>query len=280
MKERTVSLSCPQCGGATQRVELEKNVTVRGVAVRFLASVNRCAGCGLELSDVHEAAELQELMADAYRSEVGLLSGAEIRHLRQQRGLSQQALADKLEVGIASIKRWETGVIQSKSMDTLLRTLLEEHVCNEHTGHRDFSIGRIRLVLDRFAALLGRPLLKRHDKMLYAAKYLWYADMTAFRDLGRSITGATYAALPMGPQLNNYRDLVDEILKADPAQAQPLTAREEAIIAAVTGKFPTNKAVFDASHREAVWQECPTGAIISYSRADVLSGMPRQPETA
>lgn len=165
-------------------------------------------------------------------------------------------------------------------MDTLLRTLLEEHVCNEHTGHRDFSIGRIRLVLDRFAALLGRPLLKRHDKMLYAAKYLWYADMTAFRDLGRSITGATYAALPMGPQLNNYRDLVDEILKADPAQAQPLTAREEIIVAAVAERFPTNKAVFDASHREAVWQECPTGAIISYSLAAGLSGMPRQPETA
>lgn len=34
--------------------------------------------------------------------------------------------------------------------------------------------------------------------MLYAAKYLWYADMVAFRDLGRSITGASYAALPMG----------------------------------------------------------------------------------
>lgn len=280
MKEQSVLLSCPQCGGATQRVELEKTATVRGIAVRFPASVNRCGDCGLELSDVNDAALLQERMADAYRSEVGLLSGEEIRRLRQQRGLSQQALADELEVGIASIKRWETGIIQSKSMDTLLRTLLEEHVCNEHTGHRDFSIGRIRLVLDRFAALLGRALLKRHDKMLYAAKYLWYADMTAFRDLGRSITGATYAALPMGPQLNNYRDLVDEILKADPAQTQPLTAREEAIVAAVARKFPTNKAVFDASHREAIWQECPIGAIIPYSRAAALSGMPRQPETA
>lgn len=280
MKKETVSLPCPKCGGATQRVDLEKTAVVRGVSVRFSASLNRCNDCGLELSDVHDAAMLQERMADAYRTEVGLLSGEEIRRLRQQRGLSQQALADELEVGIASIKRWETGVIQSKSMDTLLRTLLEEHVCNEHTGHRDFSIGRIRLVLDRFAVLLDRPLLKRHDKMLYAAKYLWYADMTAFRDLGRSITGATYAALPMGPQLNNYRDLVEEILKADPAHAQQLTAGEEAVVAAVAGKFPTNKAVFDASHREAIWQECPTGAIIPYSQAAGLSEMPRQPKTA
>jgi hypothetical protein len=47
--------------------------------------------------------------------------------------------------------------------------------------------------------------------------------MTARRDMGRGMTGATYAALPMGPQLNNYRDLVDEILRADPADAEPLT---------------------------------------------------------
>ncbi len=99
-------------------------------------------------------------MADAYRAATSLLSGEEIRRLRQRRGLSQQALAD---------------------------------------------------------------------------------------ELGMCMTGSTYAALPMGPQLNNYRDLVDEILKADPARVQPLNAREEAIMAGVAKTFPTNKAVFDAS---------------------------------
>ena len=38
---------------------------------------------------------------------------------------------------------------------------------------------------------------------LYAAKFFWYADMLAFRDLGSSMTGAGSAALPLGPQLNN-----------------------------------------------------------------------------
>jgi hypothetical protein len=74
-------------------------------------------------------------------------------------------------------------------------------------------------VLDSFEKELGRPLLKKDDRMLYAAKYLWYADMVSFRDLGRGMTGATYAALPMSPQLNNYRDLVDEIFRADPGTA-------------------------------------------------------------
>lgn len=265
--------TCPQCQGMVRRGQVEKRSEIKGVEVSYTASLHRCEACGLELADVADAADLQVRMADAYRRATGLLSSEDIRRLRQEKGLSQQALADALEVGIASIKRWETGTIQSKSMDTLLRTLLEERPCDAHTGHREFSIARIRLVLDTFAKYLGRPLLKKDDRMLYAAKYLWYADMAAFRDLCRSMTGATYAALPMGPQLNNYRDLVDEILKAAPRSASPLTAEEEEIIAAVARAFPTNKAVFDASHREPVWQSCSTGVIIPYTEAVRLTEM-------
>lgn len=273
MNGNNTTLTCPQCQGIARRTQVEKSAEIKGVKVSCSAALHRCEACGLELADVADAAALQERMADAYRRAVGLLSGEEIRRLRQAKGLSQQALADALEVGIASIKRWETGVIQSKSMDALLRTLLLDHPCNEHTGHREFSIPRIRLVLDTFARQLGRPLLKKNDRMLYAAKYLWYADMAAFRDLGRSITGATYAALPMGPQLNNYRDLVDEILKADPTGAQPLTTEEEAIIVAVAWTFRTNKAVYDASHREKIWLQRATGAIIPYTDAAGLAEM-------
>ena len=50
-----------------------------------------------------------------------------------------------------------------------------------------------------FEQKLGRVLLKKTDRMLYAAKYLWYADMVAYRDLGAGMTGAGYAALPLGP---------------------------------------------------------------------------------
>jgi transcriptional regulator with XRE-family HTH domain len=218
---------------------------------------------------------MQERLADAYRQAIGLLSSEDIRQLRQEKGLSQQALAEVLDVGIASIKRWESGVIQSKSMDTLLRTFLLDRLCDAHTGNREFSIPRIRLVLDAFAERLKRPLLRKDDRMLYAAKYLWYADMVAFRDLGRSITGATYAALPMGPQLNNYRDLVGEIFKADPASVPPLTPAEDAVIATVAEAFPSNKRIYDAAHREPIWRQCNTGALIPYSAAAELTEMPK-----
>lgn len=275
MNRQKKGLACPQCQIPVQPVEVEKPARFRDVDIRYVARLHRCAECGLELADIDEAAAMQERMADAYRQAIGLLSGAEIRRLRKEKGLSQQALADILEAGIASIKRWETGTIQSRSMDTLLRTLLEERPCDAHTGHREFSIARIRLVLDTFASHLGRPLLKKDDRMLYAAKYLWYADMVAFRDLGRGMTGSTYAALPMGPQLNNYRDLVNEIAKVDPADSPPLSHAEEAIVAAVSKTFPSNKRIYDAAHRECIWLQRATGAIIPYTDAVSLTEMPR-----
>lgn len=271
---QSIKETCPSCQGLVTLVDLEKQAQFKGVDITYTARLHQCDECGLELASVDEAATMQERLADAYRQAVGLLGSEEICRLRQEKGLSQQALADALDIGIASIKRWESGVIQSKSMDALLRTLLQKNPCNEHTGNREFSIPRIRLVLDAFAAQLGRPLLKKDDRMLYAAKYLWYADMSACRDLGRSMTGSTYAALPMGPQLNNYRDLSDEIFKADLADVPPLSQAETAIIALVAKTFPTNKQVFDASHREALWQGCPTGALIPYTRAAELIEMP------
>jgi len=275
MMSPSMKKTCPSCQGQVKQIEVEKRTQFKGVDVIYTARLHQCAECGLELADIEEAAAMQEQLAVAYRQAVGLLGSEDIRHLRQKKGLSQQALADALDVGIASIKRWETGVIQSKSMDTLLRAFLQEHPCDEHTGNREFSIPRIRLVLDAFSDHLKRPLLKKDDRMLYAAKYLWYADMVSFRDLGRSLTGATYAALPMGPQLNNYRDLVDEIFKADPASVAPLSKAEIAIIAAVAKTFPTNKRIYDASHRETIWHRCATGAIISFSHAAELTEMPK-----
>lgn len=274
MKRTNFPSTCPGCNGRIKHIDVEKRSMFKGVDVMFAAKVHQCSECGMEFADIEEAAAMQERLADAYRKAVGLLGSEDIRRLRQEKGLSQQALAEALDVGIASIKRWETGVIQSKSMDTLLRAYLLANPCSEHTGNREFSIPRIRLVLEAFADQLKRPLLKKDDRMLYAAKYLWYADMVAFRDLGRGLTGATYAALPMGPQLNNYRDLIDEICKADMSTVPPLSAAEMIVIATVARTFPTNKRIYDASHREPVWLRCATGAIIPYSHAADLTEMP------
>jgi hypothetical protein len=39
---------------------------------------------------------------------------------------------------------------------------------------------------------LGKRLLKKNDKMIFASKYLWYADMLAHRETGQGMTGSPY----------------------------------------------------------------------------------------
>jgi hypothetical protein len=118
---------------------------------------------------------------------------------------------------------------------------------------------------------LRKRLLKKADRMLLAAKYLRYADMVACRELGRGTAGATYAALPYGPQLNNYRDLADEIKRADESIAESLTSDELRIIERLANTFPDEKMIYDAAHREGVWKEKRPGAVILYSESKELT---------
>jgi hypothetical protein len=177
-----------------------------------------------------------------------------------------------MTVGIASIKRWEGGIIQSKSMDKALRNVFWNHDSELNlTGNRELFIPRIKLVLKAFEEELDRKLLLKGDKLLHAAKYLWYADMVAHRDIGKSMTGATYAALPYGPQLNNYRDLIDTIKQSDTLEAEPLSVEENKIVKIISKIFPRKKMVYNAAHREQIWKNKSIGQIIPYSESSELT---------
>jgi len=262
------TIKCPSGHGEMRQKKIHKTVTFRGMEVPLVTKAYVCTECGLEAGTVASAGVVQRTIANAYRKKAGLLTGTEIRDLRKERGLTQKQLADLLKVGVASIKRWETGLIQSKAMDHVLSVHLKgQNPINKYSGDREFSIERIKLVAKAMENALGKKLLKKTDKMLFTAKYLWYADMAAYRCLGKSMTGSTYAALKYGPQLNNYRDLVDNIKKADETNTQPLTADEMNIIDKISKEFPNERMVYDAAHREKVFKETPIGALIPYSRA-------------
>jgi putative zinc finger/helix-turn-helix YgiT family protein len=246
--------------------KLKKKMTFKGVELAIEADAYVCARCGFEAGTIESAGAVQRAIAEAYRLKTGRLTSGEIKRLREAKGLTQHDLADRMQVGIASIKRWETGVVQSKSMDQALRSHLQgDCECADVSGNRPFSIPRIKLVAKMFEQALGKRLLKKADRWLFAAKYIWYGDMVAMRELGRSMTGATYAALPYGPQLNNYRDLLDDIMAADEAAAEPLSQEEIAIITKIARKFPRERMAYDAAHREKVWESATTGALIPYS---------------
>ena len=122
-------------------------------------------------------------------------------------------------------------------------------------GNWDLSLGRIKLVYREFEKYVPYEFLIPGDKGLYAAKNCWYADLVAYRELGRGMTGATYAVMPYGPQLDNYAGLVDEILKVDnTSTAEPLNEQEISIISKLSGIYTHQRTAFDASHAEPEWK--------------------------
>lgn len=265
---------CPVCDREMKIEKIKKSMVFRGVEIRYEDHAYICSVCGLEVGTTEQTAKTQRIISDAYRKATGLLTGKEIRENRNRFALSQKALADRMTVGIASIKRWEGGIIQNRSMDRALRAALWNSECEDnYTGNRRFSIPRVTLVIKYFESLLKRSLLLEGDKMLFAAKYLWYGDFIAHRETRKSMTGGTYAALPYGPQFNNYTDLIDLIRKADMGVAEPLNMEEKNILKRIVSAFPDPHKVYDASHSEIIWKKREIGEIIPYSDSLELKGL-------
>jgi putative zinc finger/helix-turn-helix YgiT family protein len=261
-------LECPNDHGPMKRIKENETVTYRGKEFVVETEGFECPTCKIKTATIKQSAKTQKAISNAYKCAEGLLTSDEIRKYRKELNLTQQALADQIRVGVASIKRWEKGLIQSKSMDEALRRELQCRTFeSNYTGNREFSIPRIKLVLSYLESRMGKQLLKKDDKMLFASKYLWYADMVAYRDSGKGMTGATYARLPYGPQLNNYRDLIDDIKNANMAEAEPLSPEEKRILDNIAKVFPEEYMAYDAAHREIVWQRMTNGKIIPYSEA-------------
>jgi len=272
MKE--AGINCPNGHSKMVLKKAKKRVIFRGLDLSVPIEQYVCAVCGVEVGTINQTADIQQTISDAYRKAANLLTGKEIVETRKRLKLTQEALAKMMNVGIASIKRWEGGTIQSKSMDHALRIALGgQSVGDSCTGNRPFSIPRIKLVLGEFESVLGKHILKKNDKMLFAAKYLWYADMVAHRETGESMTGSTYAALPYGPQLNNYKDLIEDIMKADESKAEPLSPEEKRVITRIALKFPKDRMVYDAAHKEKIWKRQPNGAIIPYPDSAELAAL-------
>src|SRR5690348_14161513 len=71
-----------------------------------------CTRCGWITLDADTTDELRRRTADAYRKKHGLLISGEIRAYRQVLDMSQKDFAAFVGVGEASVKRWETWLVQ------------------------------------------------------------------------------------------------------------------------------------------------------------------------
>ena len=114
-------MNCLRCGS-----ELENKVTTMegeyaGEQYRVPAEAMVCPECGYATLHAGQTDAFSTAVADAYRKRHGLLTSSEIRKIRGDLGMSQEEFAAYLSVGVASVKRWELGKVQEKSMDDLVR---------------------------------------------------------------------------------------------------------------------------------------------------------------
>lgn len=77
-----------------------------------------CGRCGHVAMEGVDMQEYIRGIADEYRRENGLYTSGQIRAIRG--ALSQQRFAEALGVGVASVKRWELGMVQDKSNNRLI----------------------------------------------------------------------------------------------------------------------------------------------------------------
>ena len=148
-----VNQPCEMCGATAVREMVNHSFDYgRGdakVTLRTLMPVWHCATCELEYTD----AEGEAARHEAICRHLGRASPAEVCSTRILSGLSQKDFAKELDVGIASVKRWELGtVIPNRSLSQSLRQYRErlmEQRTFEPVFRTDFTPA-VRAASERF----------------------------------------------------------------------------------------------------------------------------------
>mgnify|MGYP002396045740 FL=1 len=115
-------MKCFQCGKGKMSSHLaDVEGEVRGEKFTARCQATVCSRCGFQILSDEESKAYTVTIADAYRRKHDLLTSEELRQSRSRLGMSQQGFADYLRAGVASVKRWEAGLIQDEAMDELVR---------------------------------------------------------------------------------------------------------------------------------------------------------------
>ena len=103
----------------------------RGEKLNVKTTAMACTKCGWTTLTLKQTDELRRKTADAYREKHGLLTSVQIKSARKLLNMSQREFAAFLGVGEASVKRWETWLVQEKGNDQLIRVKCENQIRQE-----------------------------------------------------------------------------------------------------------------------------------------------------
>ncbi len=114
---------CPECGAVVEPESRSASETwnVRGDEIQVEGKLNYCPSCGsLFLDEAYD--RLQEAAYRSYRQKNCLMTPDEIRKTREGYGFSQELFARILGIGVASLRRYEGGSLQTPAIDALLHS--------------------------------------------------------------------------------------------------------------------------------------------------------------
>lgn len=118
---------CPICGEGHLHARMGvQTVDYRGQSGQIAFHYTECDACGSEQANAAQSRDNKRVMI-AFKKQVdGLLSGAEIRALREALGITQADAARVFGGGPVAFAKYEADdVAQSEAMDKLLRLVLE-----------------------------------------------------------------------------------------------------------------------------------------------------------
>jgi putative zinc finger/helix-turn-helix YgiT family protein len=120
-------MKCLNCENEKfEEKKLRFNPEIKGEIVEVVVSSCVCTCCHTPLMDTNQMSKLRKAAADKYRRTHRLLTSTDIINFRKMMGMSQTAFANYLNVGEASIKRWETYFVQDPVQDEHIRLKCDE----------------------------------------------------------------------------------------------------------------------------------------------------------
>ncbi len=128
MKKKECKEYCQACNEYVdyEVKKVKKTIQVKGETLNVEIYECYCAKCG-EAIFVYEYEKLNDnIVYDAYKKRVGLLTSSDIKEIRRKRGMTQIDLAKFLSIGEKDITRYESGSIQNKCIDKMLRLVQDD----------------------------------------------------------------------------------------------------------------------------------------------------------
>ena len=297
----TKSLLCPECWEEVDATyEIRHHVEqVRGVTVEADIEHYVCPKCGESIGWAPIVDKGLHKLYHAYQEKMGLMLPEEIVALRKKYGFSQRVLAAILDIGVASLQRYERGCLASDSHAQLLANARDPRFllkCLERGARKlsdeerakacdtvrkrglfrvDYAVVRLN-VLDEIAKEKTLDTGMRafdSDRMRETVVYLARHVHDLYRTkLNKVLFYLDFAAYRVDDEALALREQGDgQVIVAGRAE-DPIcfSASDLSLLDAVcsfANGFASTSALSEFSHGERGWRETEVGGIISYEYA-------------